>query len=112
MTVCSGLQPFLRNHKSFMNLLEELPEFATDFVQALLGYGGLQMDVGKTKRFLCSACNSTVFDATREKGKEFVDGAFIWTPISLELHSGSCQAFFCSKECYNSGRHRDYQYHK
>ncbi|KAJ0117326.1 hypothetical protein J7T55_003739 [Diaporthe amygdali] len=112
MTVCSGLQPFLRDHKSFMSLPGELPEFATDFVQALMGCGGMQMDVGKTERFYCSTCNSTVFDATREKGKEFVDGAFIWTPISLELHSGSCQAFFCSKECYNSGRHRDYQYHK
>lgn len=99
MTVCSGLHPVIRDQKSFMDLLEEIPGFSFDFLKALLGCDGVQMGHRDEKRPVCSKCGWTVLNPEQGEGKKFVDGAFIWTPISLNIHSEP-RRFYCSKTCY------------
>lgn len=102
MTVCSGLHPVLRDQKSFINLIGEIPEFATDFLKALLGCDGMQMSHAEDTRLVCCRCDSTILVPDHGEGKRFVKGALIWTPISLNIHTKS-RRLFCSKKCYNSG---------
>lgn len=104
MTVCSGLHPVLRNQQSFIRLLEEIPEFATDFLKALLGCSGLQRTWNDPVQPKCRQCESTVLDTTNgEEDKKFVKGALVCTPISLDIYTEP-RRIFCSKECYNKGR--------
>lgn len=100
MSVCSGLHPVLRNQTSFMRLLEEIPEFATDFLKALLGCAGLQRDLDGPPRLKCRQCKSAVLETTQGEDKKFIKGALIWTPLSLHIYSEP-RSLYCSRECYN-----------
>lgn len=109
MTLATGLHAYLRNQPSFISLLDELPEFTADFVKALLGCPGLQVEDFAHMRSSCTDCGSVVFDATRGEGQEFVEGAFAMIPNSLNIR-GSQRVFFCSQNCYNSSHSDDFKF--
>lgn len=103
LTVCCGLHPVLQNQKSFVSLLEELPDFAIDFLKALLGCAGVQAGSSEFHGHVCYHCKSSVLGPEQGDGKQFHKDAFLWTPFSVSIYSGN-RIFYCSKECYNKGR--------
>lgn len=109
MTVATGLHPYLRNQPSFTSLFDDIPEFTTHFVKALLGCPGFQTPLNTRTRATCQKCNSLAYDENRGEGKQFVEGAFTMTPNSLSLREGT-RVFFCSKDCYNSCANPTFQY--
>ncbi|KAG6360898.1 hypothetical protein INS49_011966 [Diaporthe citri] len=109
LTVCCGLHPVLGDQESFISLLEEVPEFATEFLKALLGYPGMQAGSSALLKPVCHQCKSPVLDPKQGDGKKFLQGTFISTPFSVSIYSGGC-AFYCSKKCYNKGRLSSWKY--
>lgn len=109
MTVATGLHPYLQKHPSFISLFDDVPEFTTHFVKALLGFPGLQLPTYVRVHAKCQKCDSLVYDVSRGEGKQFVEGAFAMTPSSLSFQGGP-HVHFCSKDCYNSCQTPGYQY--
>lgn len=101
MTVCTGLAPVIRDKKSFMNLLREIPKFSGDFLDAILGCDGLQIGHQDATQTVCSKCGLAVLTSEQGEGKKFIDGAFVWTPRSVHIHSGH-RRFYCSETCYKA----------
>lgn len=99
MAVCRSLHPVLGKQRSFMNLLRELPEFAIEFLEALLVWDELQS--GKILWRRCCRCQNIVQIRTRGDDPGFAKGAFIVTPVSLGIHCAG-KRFYCSQNCYNT----------
>ncbi|KAH8773600.1 hypothetical protein F5883DRAFT_641586 [Diaporthe sp. PMI_573] len=100
--LCVAIHPFVKDHESFISLLDEIPAFTAQYVKALLGCPGMQ-------RFEChlgiygakctlSDCQQRLFDS---KGVQVSDEVLVWAPTSLNFWD-NYPFWFCSKACYNN----------
>lgn len=99
MSLCVGIHPFVKDHKSFISLLDEIPHFTAQYVKALLGCPGMQrveshLPLGTD----CCYCQRSIFDSD---GKNDSGEAFVWAPMSLNFWD-NCPYWFCSRVCYNA----------
>lgn len=89
ISVCVGIFPFVRQHDSFINLLDEIHGFASKYSKALVGCVGVQSieshPLGKDK---CYTCGEIIFDEYYARG-----------PTSLRL-GGRFHDLICSLDCY------------
>lgn len=99
MTMATVLHPYLRYQPSFISLLDELPEFATDFVKALLGCPGVQHPTGREPRLRCRVCSKIIFDQEWGEDKEVAEGACAIITRSLDIYAER-RSIFCSDDCY------------
>lgn len=96
MVVCISIHPFVKDHASFINLLDEIPEFTARFAKALLGWPGMpsiaaRKPPGEVK---CYMCGKTIFD----EGVQALDEFFVGLPISFNLWS-YFSGLLCSVDC-------------
>lgn len=101
ISVCVGIHPFVKDHASFISLLDELPEFTAQLVKALLGCPGMQRIECHLSRFLSicrrPGCSRQIFD---HRGNQLSDEVVVWAPTCLHFWENSPQ-LFCSEYCYN-----------
>lgn len=99
ISLCVGIHPFVRDHKSLIGLLDEIPEFTAQYLKALLGCPGMQrIESHLTLKTECEQCRRLIFDSN---GANVSDEAFVWTPTSLNFWD-NCPYWFCSRACYRS----------
>lgn len=100
ISLCVGIHPFVKNHSSFIRLLEEVPEFTVSYVKALLGCPGMQkIESHSPRETNCSVCGKLVFN---DRGAPMRRDAFVRTPTSLYFWD-NCPSWYCSRVCYNKG---------
>jgi hypothetical protein len=97
--LCVGIHPFVKDHVSFISLLDEIPVFTAHYVKALLGCPGLQaIESHIPLETPCAMCSKDIFDS---KGVMVSAQAFVWTPTSVSFWN-HCTYWCCSKACYNA----------
>lgn len=96
MVVCISIHPFVKDHASFISLLDEIPEFTSRFAKALLGWPGMPSMAARKPRgkVKCYMCGKTIFD----KGVQALDEFFVGLPSSLNLW-GYFSGLVCSADC-------------
>lgn len=100
ISLCVGIHPFAKYHYSFIDLLEEVPEFAVCYVKALLGCPEMQrVESPMLAMTTCKCCGKQLFDS---KGALVSRDIFSWAPTSLFFFN-NCPLWFCSRACYNAG---------
>lgn len=99
ISLCVGIHPFVRDHESFIGLLDEMPEFTAQYLKALLGCPGMQsVETHFLFETTCGKCKCLIFDSN---GAHISGEAFVWTPTSLNFWD-NCPNWFCSRACYRS----------
>ncbi|KAG8162480.1 hypothetical protein KVR01_008245 [Diaporthe batatas] len=99
ISLCVSIHPFVKDHESFITLLDEIPEFTAQYLKALLGCPGLQsVESFVPLKTNCESCHEPVFDT---EGRQVSSQAFVWTPTSVSLWDG-CPYWCCSRDCYNA----------
>lgn len=99
ISLCVGIHPFVKDHKSFISLLDEVPEFTAQYLKALLGCPGVQsIESHVPFGTKCDTCHKFVFNT---KGALVSNEAFVWTPTSMSFWD-RCPYWCCSKKCYNA----------
>lgn len=114
MQLCCRLSPYLWKHQSFINLLDEAPDFAVDLAKALLGCtrvgpcssseeAGL---VGRCHRKGCSKLIRKILPGDQDDaslGAVEFEGIHYITRTSMALNA-SQGALYCSSECLKTTR--------